>query len=63
MTFNVGSGSLQSVVQEAQQAIATIGGCCRLGVFVEFTGAAEAEVKARNELMLYSATGAWLSSS
>lgn len=54
VTFNVGSGSLQSVVQEAQQIIAK-SVVLPPHVFVEFTGAAEAEVKARNELILYSA--------
>jgi CzcA family heavy metal efflux pump len=53
VTFNVGSGSLQGIVQEAQQ---TIAGSVVLPphVFLEFTGAAEAEVKTRHELMLYS---------
>jgi Cu/Ag efflux pump CusA len=53
VTFNVGKGSLQEVVQQAQRAIA---GAVVLpaGVFVEFTGAAEAELQTRNELVLYS---------
>jgi Cu/Ag efflux pump CusA len=53
VTFNVGKGSLQDVVRQAQQAIA---GAVVLpaGVFVEFTGAAEAELQTRNELVLYS---------
>jgi len=44
VTFNVGSGSLQRIVQEAQRNIA---GSVVLPphVFVAFTGAAEAEVK------------------
>jgi CzcA family heavy metal efflux pump len=53
VTFNVGAGSLQSVVQEAQRTIAS-SVALPSGVFVEFTGAAEAEVKTRNELMLFS---------
>ncbi|HSZ09508.1 MAG TPA: efflux RND transporter permease subunit [Steroidobacteraceae bacterium] len=53
VTFNVGKGSLQDVVGQAQRAIA---GSVVLpaGVFVEFTGAAEAELQTRNELVLYS---------
>jgi CzcA family heavy metal efflux pump len=53
VTFNVGKGSLQDVVRQAQRAIA---GSVVLpaGVFVEFTGAAEAELQTRNELVLYS---------
>jgi CzcA family heavy metal efflux pump len=53
VTFNVGKGSLQSVVQQAQQSIAKL---VKLppGVFVEFTGAAEAEAQTRAELLLYS---------
>ena len=53
VTFNVGKGSLQQVVQQAQQSIAhtvPLPG----GVFVQFTGAAEAEAKTRNDLLLYS---------
>jgi CzcA family heavy metal efflux pump len=52
ITFNV-KGSLQQIVKQAQQAIAT---SVKLptGVFVEFTGAAEAEAQTRNELYLYS---------
>jgi Cu/Ag efflux pump CusA len=53
VTFNVGKGSLQHVVQQAQQAIAS-SVVLPAGVFVEFTGAAEAEVQTRNELVLYS---------
>jgi CzcA family heavy metal efflux pump len=53
VTFNVGKGSLQHVVQQAQQAIAN-SVVLPAGVFVEFTGAAEAEVQTRNELVLYS---------
>ena len=53
ITFNVGNGSLQNVVQLAQQAIAR---SVKLpaGVFIEFSGAAEAEAKTRTELFMYS---------
>ena len=53
VTFNVGSGSLSGVVKQAQNAIATR---VKLpaGVFIEFSGAAEAEAQTRNELILYS---------
>jgi CzcA family heavy metal efflux pump len=54
VSFNVGSGSLQGIVQEAQRAIAK-SVVLPAHVFVEFTGAAEAELKTRNELVLYSA--------
>jgi CzcA family heavy metal efflux pump len=53
VTFNVGSGSLQGIVQEAQQAIAK-SVVLPANVFVQFAGAAEAELKTRNELVLYS---------
>jgi CzcA family heavy metal efflux pump len=53
VTFNVGSGSLQSVVNQARQAISQ-SVALPLGVFLEFTGAADAEIKTRNELLLYS---------
>ncbi len=53
VTFNVGSGSLQGIVQEAQQAI-TKSVALPANVFVQFTGAAEAELRTRNELVLYS---------
>ncbi|MGD9842214.1 MAG: efflux RND transporter permease subunit [Steroidobacteraceae bacterium] len=52
VTFNVGGRSLQDVVQEAKQKIAQV--ALPTGVFVEFTGAAEAENQTRTELMLYS---------
>ncbi|HYP65205.1 MAG TPA: efflux RND transporter permease subunit [Steroidobacteraceae bacterium] len=54
VTFNVRGASLQSVVREAQRAIAS---SVKLpaGVYLEFTGAAAAEQQTRNELMLYSA--------
>jgi CzcA family heavy metal efflux pump len=55
ITFNVGkgAGSLQSIVQQAQQTIAS---SVKLptGVFIEFTGAAAAEAQTRTELMMYS---------
>jgi CzcA family heavy metal efflux pump len=53
ITFNVGKGSLQNVVQQAQQAIAR---SVKLptGVFIEFSGAAAAEAQTRTELFLYS---------
>ncbi|MDP9082435.1 MAG: efflux RND transporter permease subunit [Pseudomonadota bacterium] len=53
VTFNVGKGSLQNIVQQAQQTIAR---SVKLptGVFIEFSGAAEAEAKTRTELFLYS---------
>jgi Cu/Ag efflux pump CusA len=53
ITFNVGGGSLQSVVQEAQRAIAA-SVHMPSGLFVEFTGAAAAEQQTRTELILYS---------
>jgi CzcA family heavy metal efflux pump len=53
VTFNTSGGSLQSIVAQAQQAISqTV--ALPPGVFVEFTGAAEAERQTRNELILYS---------
>lgn len=53
VTFNVNKGSLASVVEQAQQAISRN---VKLppNVFVEFTGAAEAEAQTRTELLLYS---------
>src|SRR5262249_55963187 len=53
VTFNVRGASLQSVVQEAQRAIAR-SITLPAGVYLEFTGAAAAEQQTRNELMLYS---------
>jgi len=52
ITFNV-KGSLQQIVTQAQQTIAA---SVKLptGVFIEFTGAAEAEAQTRTELYLYS---------
>lgn len=54
VTFNVGKGSLRQVVQQAQQAI-TRSVVLPRGVFIQFTGAAEAEAQTRFELILYSA--------
>ncbi|HEY2676131.1 MAG TPA: efflux RND transporter permease subunit [Steroidobacteraceae bacterium] len=53
VTFNVGKGSLRQVVREAQSLISRDVSLPK-GVFIEFTGAAEAEAQTRNELMLYS---------
>lgn len=53
VTFNVGSGSLQGIVRQAQEAIAK-SVVLPAGVFLEFTGAAEAERQTRVELGLYS---------
>jgi CzcA family heavy metal efflux pump len=52
VTFNV-KGALQDAVHRSQQAISRQ---VKLppGMFIEFTGAAEAEVKTRSELFLYS---------
>jgi CzcA family heavy metal efflux pump len=52
ITFNV-KGSLQQIVKQSQQAIAA---SVKLptGVFIEFTGAAEAEAQTRTELYIYS---------
>ena len=52
VTFNV-NGSLQSIVQEAQQTIAK-SIALPAGVFIEFTGAAAAERQTRTELIMYS---------
>jgi Cu/Ag efflux pump CusA len=54
VTFNVGTGSLRQVVQQAQQDIARSVTLPR-GVFIGFSGAAEAEAQTRFELILYSA--------
>jgi CzcA family heavy metal efflux pump len=54
VTFNVGAGSLQTVVRQAQQAIAQ-SVALPPGIFLEFTGAAAAERQTRTELLLYSA--------
>jgi CzcA family heavy metal efflux pump len=53
VTFNVGKGSLQKIVQQAQQAIAH-SVVLPPGVFIQFTGAAEAEAQTRSELLIYS---------
>jgi Cu/Ag efflux pump CusA len=53
VTFNVGTGSLQTVVAQAQRTIAS-SVALPAGVFLEFTGAAEAERQTRNELLVYS---------
>ena len=53
VTFNVNGASLQQVVQQASQAIATQVALPK-GVYTEFSGAAEAEHQTRNELILYS---------
>ncbi len=54
VTFNVNGRPLQDVVNESQRLLS---GSLALpaGVYVEFTGAAEAELRTRHELMLYSA--------
>jgi CzcA family heavy metal efflux pump len=53
VTFNVSGQSLQDVVQQAAQAIASKVALPK-GVYTEFSGAAEAESQTRNELILYS---------
>jgi CzcA family heavy metal efflux pump len=53
VTFNVGTGSLQDVVQQAQTLISR-SVALPPGVFLEFTGAAAAERQTRTELMMYS---------
>ena len=53
VTFNVNGASLQSVVQQASQAIASKVSL-PTGVYTEFTGAAQAENQTRNQLLLYS---------
>jgi Cu/Ag efflux pump CusA len=54
VTFNVNGRPLQDVVNESQQLISR-SVALPAGVYVEFTGAAEAELRTRNELALYSA--------
>jgi Cu/Ag efflux pump CusA len=53
VTFNGGKGSLQSIVQHAQESIAK---SVKLpaGIFIEFSGTAEAEAQTRSQLLLYS---------
>lgn len=53
VTFNVSGRSLQSVVGDAQQKIRRAV-TLPAGVFIEFTGAAEAERQTRTQLILYS---------
>jgi len=53
VTFNVSGASLQDVVTQAQQVISQ-SVALPAGVFLEFTGAAEAELRTRNELIMYS---------
>jgi CzcA family heavy metal efflux pump len=53
VTFNVDTGTLQSVVQQAQ-AVISRSVALPPGVFLEFTGAAAAERQTRTELMMYS---------
>ena len=52
VSFNVNGAALQDVVNRAQQSISQL--ALAPGVFVEFTGAAEAELRTRNELVMYS---------
>ncbi|MFL6601547.1 MAG: efflux RND transporter permease subunit [Steroidobacteraceae bacterium] len=54
VTFNVTGAPLQTVVTQAQQVISQPV-ALPAGVFLEFTGAAGAELRTRNELLLYSA--------
>jgi CzcA family heavy metal efflux pump len=54
VTFNVGKESLQGTVELAQRAI-TRTVHLPAGVFVEFSGAAQAESETRTELYMYSA--------
>jgi CzcA family heavy metal efflux pump len=54
VTFNTSGGSLQSIVDEAKRAIAQ-SIVLPPSVYVEFTGAAAAEQRTRDELLLYSA--------
>ena len=53
VTFNVEGRPLQDVVGEAQQIIAAKV-MLPAGVFIQYTGAAEAERQTRNELLIYS---------
>jgi CzcA family heavy metal efflux pump len=53
VTFNVNKGSLAATVAQAQQVISH-NVKLPANVFLEFTGAAEAEAQTRAELMLYS---------
>jgi Cu/Ag efflux pump CusA len=53
VTFNVSDRPLQDVVNEAQQLI-NHSVALPAGIYAQFTGAAEAELRTRNELILYS---------
>jgi CzcA family heavy metal efflux pump len=53
VTFNVDASSLQDVVKQAQHTLSQRV-ALPTGVFLQFTGAADAELKTRNELLLYS---------
>jgi len=53
VTFNVGSGSVGNLVSRAQQAIDS-SVVLPKGVYVEYTGAAEAAAQTQRELILYS---------
>jgi CzcA family heavy metal efflux pump len=53
VTFNVSGRPLQDVVNEARQLI-NHSVALPTGVYAQFTGAAEAELRTRNELILYS---------
>jgi CzcA family heavy metal efflux pump len=54
VTFNAAPGRLQDVVGRAQRMIGSAVALPK-GVFVQFAGAAQAEMKTRQELLLYSA--------
>jgi CzcA family heavy metal efflux pump len=54
VTFNVAGRSLQDAVSEARQTIDQKVNL-PIGVFIQYTGAAEAERQTRNELLVYSA--------
>ena len=54
VTFNVSGRPLQDVVNEAEQLV-NHSVALPTGVYAQFTGAAEAELRTRNELLLYSA--------
>jgi len=54
VTFNVSGRPLQDVVTEAEQLV-NHSVALPTGVYAQFTGAAQAESRTRNELMLYSA--------
>jgi CzcA family heavy metal efflux pump len=54
VTFNAASGSVEQLVQQAQQTIAR-SVALPAGVFIAYTGAAQEDVQTRNQLILYSA--------